>query len=108
MLSNYYAAHPDSSNGAEAVRRRAFALLELITVVSEEAPLALLCDDVEWADPASTDALTWIFGQVDTVPALCVTAGSTAEAVPSTQQIELTPLSPDAIHALLLEYRACS
>ena len=100
MLSTHYVAQADTSPAEDALRGRAFALLELVTAVSEETPLALLCDDMGWADRASTDALAWVLGNVGSVSVLCVTAGTAAFASPATERLEATALSVNMVHAL--------
>lgn len=56
-LSSVYCAEPDTSTGDEAMRRRSLALADLARSVAEDAPLAILVDDVHWADDASRQLL---------------------------------------------------
>ncbi|MHB8840144.1 MAG: ATP-binding protein, partial [Gemmatimonadaceae bacterium] len=58
LASVYPSAAPDGSEGEDAVRRRAFALVDLVRAVSEEHPVALLLDDLHWADDHSARVLT--------------------------------------------------
>jgi DNA-binding SARP family transcriptional activator len=53
LASIYASAAPDSSAGEEAVRRRALAMVDLVRAVSDEHPVALLLDDLHWADDHS-------------------------------------------------------
>ncbi|MBI3569068.1 MAG: AAA family ATPase [Gemmatimonadetes bacterium] len=56
-LSSIYRVEPDTSTGDEALRRRSLAIAELARSVAEDAPLAILLDDVHWADDASLQVL---------------------------------------------------
>jgi len=73
-LSSRFAAPADTATGGEALRRRAKALIELLTTVAEEQPCALLLDDLHWADGASRQALRPLLDRVRSLPALIVTA----------------------------------
>ncbi len=53
LASIYASATPDNSVGEEAVRRRALAMVDLIRAVSDEQAVALLLDDLHWADDHS-------------------------------------------------------
>ena len=102
-LSTRFAVPSDSAGDGDALRRRALALLELVTVVSEEAPLALLCDDADWLDRASLDALAWVFTQLGGVRVLCVTSGTAAwpGAPALAEGVALAPMSLQAVHKLV-------
>lgn len=50
LASLYASATPDNTEGEEAVRRRALAMVDLIRAVGEEHAVALLLDDLHWAD----------------------------------------------------------
>jgi DNA-binding CsgD family transcriptional regulator len=76
--------------------------------LAEERPLLLTVDDVDLADEASLRFLLHLAGRVEDLPvAVVVTAGSVAPRQapalvaeiarhPATQQLSLTPLSPEA------------
>lgn len=57
LSSVYASATPDTSEGEEAVRRRALALVDLMHAVSDEHPAAILLDDLHWADEHSARVL---------------------------------------------------
>ncbi len=57
LASLYASATPDNADGEEAVRRRALAMVDLIHAVSEEHAVALLLDDLHWADDHSARVL---------------------------------------------------
>jgi TolB-like protein len=105
LLSIRFAVQADPARDQEALRRRALALLDLITAVSEEAPFALLCDDLQWADPASADTLAWLLGNLGTARVVCVTAATSAfegpAHAPVSEQLELAPLSEVTVRTLV-------
>jgi hypothetical protein len=81
------------------------AVTELINAVTEEAPLALLIDDLHWADDASYDALQVLVNRLERQPLLLVTA-SRPDYRPdlrglATQQITIDPLPPEATFDLV-------
>jgi DNA-binding CsgD family transcriptional regulator len=95
--------------------RAARALRALLELVATERPLALLLDDLQWADPASTDALALLLhrppgggvlvgmaARAGRAPALEATL---ADAVRGGTGVllELGPLPPEAAAALLPE-----
>jgi len=73
MLSARFPATPDVARGEEALRRRTLAVLDLLAAVAEEQPVAVLCDDLQWIDPASSDLFQWLFSKLDELRVLCVT-----------------------------------
>ena len=73
-LSSFFNGDPDTSTGDEALRRRTLAFSELLTVLSEEQPIAILLDDVQWADSASCAVLAGALASSDTISCLLVTA----------------------------------
>ena len=100
-LSSRFAAEPDPARDEEALRHRAQATRELIAAVSDEAPVALLCDDLQWADPASVQALTWALESLKTTRALCITTASTAAAGDASETVSVDPLPVEAIRDLV-------
>ena len=104
-LSTRYVVQADAARDDEALRHRAQSLSELMAAVSEETPLALLLDDVHWADRASLDALAWALGDLGTTRALCVTAGTAPLRASGPLQVtlELMPLSTQELRKLLNE-----
>lgn len=72
LASLYASAAPDHSTGEEAVRRRAFALVDLVRAVSDEHPMALLLDDLHWADEHSVRAIAGALSRLEHVRMLVV------------------------------------
>lgn len=104
-LSSRFGAAPPPGPLRELPRRRAMAVTELINAVTEEAPLALLIDDLHWADDASYDALQVLVNRLERQPLLLVTA-SRPDYRPdlrglATQQITIDPLPPEATFDLV-------
>ncbi len=73
-LANTYSAAADTATGDDARRRRAFALTELLRATSDEGPVALLVDDLHWADAESFVILESLLARADGVRLLIVTA----------------------------------
>ncbi len=90
----------------DTVHRAAAALRELITVLADEQPLAVFVDDLQWADAVSRQILVAIAGTMHNARALLVTASrptvDVAHASESTHTLNLTPLSRDAVVALVV------
>jgi ATP/maltotriose-dependent transcriptional regulator MalT len=98
--------HGERHRTARAVR----ALLERLAA---DRPVALVLDDVHWADPASADALALLLHRPPTAPVLVALATRTgraptleaalAQAVRhgAAELLELGPLSADAVGKLL-------
>lgn len=66
---------PDRTDKVDVPRRRTLALSDLLQSVTEEAPLALLLDDVHWMDGESFQVLTGLLARITGQPVLVVTAG---------------------------------
>ncbi len=105
-LTTGYQGSPDATEGAEALRRRTLALAEVVLALSEEAPLALLLDDMHWVDDESMQVLGGLFARVSGAAALLVTA---ARPLPRRDPIEadaevlaLAPLSASQVEALVM------
>lgn len=65
LASAFPRARPDTASGEDALRRRANALLDLIRAVSEESALALLIDDIHWADAESRRVLDAVTARLE-------------------------------------------
>ena len=72
LASTYPGAAPDLATGEDAVRRRAAALAELVTVVTESHPLVMLVDDGHWADTESIRLVASLRARVERSRALLV------------------------------------
>ena len=104
-LSARYSAAADRAANLEALRHREIALAELTAAVAEEQPVALLIDDVHWADTASRQLLGSLVGKLGGQRILAVTtARPTPEGaltVAGTESLTLSPLSEEETGALL-------
>lgn len=105
LSARYPAARASTSAADDAARERGRALAELVSAVADEQPLALLVDDVHWADAQSAQALAALVNRLAEVPALVVTAARPAGAVPpagvDTVTIRLASLTPGQVLELL-------
>lgn len=104
-LSSTFDVAPDPSEGEEATRRRSLALVELARNVARETPLALLVDDLHWADAGSLRLLATVTSRLREGRILLVTTarpeGSGAVVSPTTSVLPLEPLSASHVHAFL-------
>lgn len=73
-LSTWYHAAADDARDDEALRRRAVALHELVGAIAEDAPLALLLDDLHWVDLQSRAMLLRLLEHLGPERLLVVTA----------------------------------
>jgi len=110
-LASLFRAQPDvPESSATGVRTVASALLELLRAVSEERPLALLMDDLHWADQLSLAALGAMRDRMDAEKVLLVAARrpprTSAFAEPGPVRVELAPLSRAQIGDLVLSMAA--
>ncbi|HEU4697730.1 MAG TPA: AAA family ATPase, partial [Gemmatimonadales bacterium] len=104
-LSSQFAGAMDQSTDDEALRRRTMAMSEVLAAVSDEAPLALLVDDLHWADPSSQQLLAGVLERLQGSHVLLVTAarptrGGLPEAM-TTEHLTLAPLSVVQVGELL-------
>ena len=103
-VSSAYRQPADSATGEEAARHRALAIAELVRVLAEEAAIALLVDDLHWADAASRQLLDTVFGKLSVERVLVVTAARPVpgtNAPPRALRVDLPPLTLDQVAALL-------
>jgi len=104
-LSSTYGQAADPATGSDAVRHRNLALGELIRAVADEAPLAILVDDLHWVDLASRHLLDAVLGRLGSERVLVVTG---ARPVPGSEppreaiRIDLPPLTLEQVTALLV------
>jgi predicted ATPase len=56
----------------EAMKRYVAAVVKLLRGLRARRPLVVVCDDLHWADPASSDMLTQALPLLADIPALCV------------------------------------
>ena len=92
-------------------RARTLALAELLRSLAEDAPLAVLVDDLHWADAPSFQLLGSLSERLTDVPVLFVMAQRpmpTEWSLPSTTRAcELQPLSPDQLEAMVASMATC-
>ena len=97
-------AGPPQSRDDTALHR-SLALAELVAAVAEEAPLALLIDDLHWADDASGVALSSVLERAAALRVLVVTTSrprpETSPTRIDTQTLTLVPLTAGHIRELL-------
>jgi hypothetical protein len=104
-LATTYRVAAATTEGGEAIRRRALALYDLLEATAEQQPITLLLDDLHWCDPLSRQVLEAAIAKADTMPLLVV--GSARGVVtdwlphPRVQREILLPLSrSDSLEAL--------
>ncbi len=102
-LSERFATPLDAAGGEEALRRRTAALTELLTVAADEAPFALLLDDMHWLDNASRQVLSATLERLERTPILCVTAArhGTGFEVLTPIRLDLQPLVESDVARLI-------
>lgn len=104
-VSTYLAAQPDRASGDDALRRRTMALRELVTTIADDAPIAVLVDDVHWADSPSHGMLASLAAALEGAPVLLVTASRPADTrlvvQDRTQPLQLLPLTEEEVGTLV-------
>ncbi|MCC7194261.1 MAG: AAA family ATPase [Gemmatimonadaceae bacterium] len=104
-LSSVFTAQPEAAAGGDAVLRRALALAELAHLVADEAPLAILVDDLHWADPESRAVILAMIARLDGARAMAVTAARPSEDPillwQSVESLALDPLDAQAVADLV-------
>ena len=89
----------------EAIRLRTLALTELLQVVTEESPVALLIDDLHWADDASRKLLASLCERVAAMSILIVVCFRPLRAgwpyPRTTVVLDLPPLSAEQLELLV-------
>ena len=100
-LASLFAVTPSPTEGGEAVRRRALALYDLVSAIAEQEPLALLLDDLHWADTASRQLMAIVMGRSTDLALMVVTTsrGGAAGLVEhrALVSLPLVPLEHDAV-----------
>jgi len=104
-VSTYLSAQPDRATGDDALRRRALAVQELVATIADDAPVAILLDDLHWGDASSRTLVASLAASLASTSVLLVTASREADALFGTesrmQPVSLAPLSVDEIGTLL-------
>lgn len=103
-VSAWLTATPDLATGDDVPRRRALALHELLQAASAETPIALLIDDLHWADEASRHVLLGLAARLQNDSALLLTASRPPSPFPADgSSMRLLPLIPlDALQITTL------
>jgi len=105
VLADTYIVPAVSAGGSDALRTRTIALTELLSAVADEQPVAVLVDDVHWADNASKHVLGGLAGGIARKPAMLITASrpTTRSPVQDSAQEEITlhPLTMEHVIALV-------
>ncbi|GIW53277.1 MAG: hypothetical protein KatS3mg081_2632 [Gemmatimonadales bacterium] len=104
-VSSHLPGTPDTSTGAEALRRRTLALAELLGCCADEAPFVLLVDDLHWGDRESLQLLGGALASTERSRYLAITAARPVAgiraALASARVLELAPLSVSEVEALV-------
>jgi DNA-binding SARP family transcriptional activator len=81
------------------------AVGELLAAVSDESPIAIVLDDAHWLDAESRSLLGAAIPRLESSPILIVSAArhpsSQLPLPPAAREIEVAPLRPADIHALI-------
>jgi DNA-binding SARP family transcriptional activator len=95
-------------NDGEATRRRASALYDLVSAITEQQPLALLFDDLHWCDPASRQLLASVVARAVRLPLLVVAAarGIATDFLTHPNEVRL-PLLPLDLASTMAAIRSC-
>ena len=109
-LATGFQGAADSSEGAEALRRRTLALTDLLLALCVESPLALLVDDVHWMDRESLQLLAGLCSRATGSAALVVTAGRPVRGhemlLADADSLTLSPLAESEVEALVMSVGA--
>jgi DNA-binding SARP family transcriptional activator len=103
-LSALYAVSPHALRGDDAMRSRIVAVAELLAAVTDEGPVALLLDDLHWADGDSRQVVSALAARLETHRALLVTATRPVPLRvfegPAPIPLQLEPLTEKLVGAL--------
>lgn len=104
-LSGKFHASPDFASGEDALHHRAAAIAELLEVVCDETPVALLLDDLHWADRPSRQLLLPLVARLERTHLLLVSATRPAAELAAFGEggktIHLSPIAQPHIAELL-------
>lgn len=87
----------------DAVRLRTSALRDLLLTVSADRPIAVILDDLHWADRSSLEVLGAAIAQIEGAPILIVSSSrpGLVGGPPNSDRLELQPLGVDAVREML-------
>jgi DNA-binding SARP family transcriptional activator len=104
-LSSYFDGMPDESRDDEALRRRGLALGDLIAAIADDAPIAVVIDDLHWCDPASKQLIAFLAGRLSSEKVLLVSTSRPmldASLLPDDRRtLTLRPLDREQIEQLI-------
>ncbi len=104
-LSAHRRDHGGGRSGIGSTATLIQAITELVSCVAGETPLAILLDDLHWADDQSLQIINGLLNRLKSERVLIVTTARpvarTLPASAATQVVELTPLSTDALLGML-------
>ncbi|MBX9929909.1 MAG: AAA family ATPase [Gemmatimonadaceae bacterium] len=104
-LGSVYEATIDAATGEDALRRRTAAIAELLRAVADEVPVALLLDDIQWADATSRQLLSGALSRIEHERLLVVSAGRPVPegdlALAGTLPLDLAPLDATQVEELI-------
>jgi DNA-binding SARP family transcriptional activator len=103
-LSSVFSGAGAPRGEADAFLHRVLALHELITLVADEGPIAILLDDHHWADAESRRLVAAVLSRLDQIGVMIVIAsrpGYSEPAIQDAQRIELQPLSGANMTAMI-------
>ncbi len=104
-LSSYFDGTPDESRDDEALRRRSLALGDLIAAIADEAPIAVVIDDLHWCDPVSKQVIAFLAARLSSEKVLLVSTSRPmldASLLPhNTRTLTLRPLNRDQVEQLI-------
>jgi DNA-binding SARP family transcriptional activator len=96
LADTFEAATADTATGEDALRRRVIALSELLATVSERKRVALLIDDLHWADVESLRILAGLRSTIESGRILAVVTSrlprDASEALGALETLQLPPL----------------
>lgn len=105
VASRFGVAVPADGNDATARQRMFDAVLDVIRRAVGIAPLVLVLDDLQWAEPAALDLLRYLFEELGDTPVLFVLGSREPDpltaGLPNTIRIELDGLDVDELAALV-------
>jgi DNA-binding SARP family transcriptional activator len=112
LSARFPAARHVNVDGPEGLRLRTMALVELVAAVADEQPLALILDDLHWADSASRQLVNGLASRAAESPVFLLTAArpvpdGTAVGRPD-DVVMLRPLSLDQSSTLMDSLAAVS
>ncbi len=110
LLTSFLSERPAASHAPVDETARMLALADLLASVAQEAPLAILLDDLHWADDESWRVVDSLVKRLGPASVLVVTASRPGQrgspSGPQTVAIELWPLTQSGVEALLISLGA--